>query len=91
MNEIPFSLNIMSVCVHTASGLVERLAPVNKKTWTVLQQEVETGLRNDIFHVNFARLSDCCYLLYQKCNEYIIVLFFTVSMKIFAFLSMQKL
>lgn len=50
MNEIPFAQNIISVCVRTASGLVESLAPVNKKTWTVLKFKMEPELRNDILH-----------------------------------------
>lgn len=52
MNEIPFAQNIMSVCVRTASRLVESLAPVNKKTWTVLKLKMETELRNNIFYVD---------------------------------------
>lgn len=54
MNEIPFSKNIMSACVRAASRLVESLAPVNKKTWTVPQHEMETELGYCIFHVDFA-------------------------------------
>lgn len=53
MNEIPFAQNIMSVCVLTASRLVEGLAPVMKKTWTVLKPKMETELRNNIFYVRF--------------------------------------
>lgn len=53
MNEIPLAQNIMSVCVRTASRLVESLAPVKKKTWTVLKLKMEPQLINYIFYVDF--------------------------------------
>lgn len=37
--EIPLAKNIMSACVRAASRLVESLAPVKKKTWSLLKNE----------------------------------------------------
>lgn len=50
MNEIPFALNIMSISVHTASRLVESLAPVKKKTWTGPSSQLDgAGTHKNIY------------------------------------------
>lgn len=89
MNEIPFSQNIMSVCVRTASRLVESLAPVNEKTWTVLKRKMETELRNNIFYVDFCLsqiAATCCHvpvmLFHASKIQCIDFSFFTVCMKL---------
>lgn len=83
VNEIPFAQNIMSVCVRTASRLVESLAPVNKKTWTVLKLKMEPQLINYMFYVDFifclSQIAATCWyfiVMYGKCSESIFVCFY---------------
>lgn len=85
MNEIPFAQNIMRVCVRTASRLVESLAPVNKKTWTV-SFNVKWRLNSEIIYfmliLALVRLLLPAVTALPWCtfmSEKYIALFFSVS------------